>query len=342
MSVINKVLRDLDRREAETRPADATGQVKVAEPAARHGRLFAVIALAVIAIGAGLWAWKARPTKSVNEKAFQPLPAKKQALPAPPPGGTAARPAPPPAAQSPAPAASQSPPAAAPKTEASVPADSAASKTAKAPKATPPARPVARSRAGKQRTATAQSKSTAQYEHAVELLNDGRVSEALQELFGVMRAEPSYVPARQAYVALLLEQGRVDSAQQALVEALSSDPAEPTFALGLARIYAAKRDYPAALEVMDRAGAAGAGPDLQSLRGLVLQRMGRYPEAIEAYRKAIAAGAPAATDWMGLAISLERSGRREEATDAYRHALAAQPSSRELRDYAEERARELQ
>src|SRR6202008_474748 len=91
----------------------------------------------------------------------------------------------------------------------------------------------------------------AYFRRAVLLLNQGRVSEAEDQLVAALVAHPAHAQARQAYVSLLLEQRRVDAARRVLQEALALNPAQPTFALALARVHAQQREYAAALEVMD-------------------------------------------------------------------------------------------
>lgn len=182
----------------------------------------------------------------------------------------------------------------------------------------------------------------ARFRRAAALLNQARVSEAEEQLAAALQADPSHVPARQAYVALLLEQQRVGSAMRLLREAVDVNPAQPTFSLGLARVYAEQRDYPAALAVIEKAGAAGQGADFQALRGTVLQRLGRHAEAVTAYQAALHKSVQPGGTWTGLGISLEALGRRGEAAQAYKRALGAGPLPVELRDYAEARIRALQ
>jgi MSHA biogenesis protein MshN len=182
----------------------------------------------------------------------------------------------------------------------------------------------------------------AHYRRAARYLNQGRVAEAEEQLAAALHADPVHAGARQAYVALLLEQQRIDPARRLLEEALAINPAQPTFALALARIHAEQRDYAAALEVMDRARPAARGADFHALRGALLQRLTRHGEAVEAYENAIRGGTALPTTWIGFGISLEALGRRPEAAQAYRRALAAGPIAPEAREYAESRAKALE
>lgn len=182
----------------------------------------------------------------------------------------------------------------------------------------------------------------AQFRRAAVLLNQGRVSEAEEQLVGALQADPAHVPARQAYVALLLEQQRSDAARRILSDALAVNPSHPTFALAMARILAEQRDYPGALEVIDRAGSVGSNADFLALRGAVLQRMQRHPEAIEAYHASVRGAPQPGTTWVGYGISLEAVGRKSDAAQAYRRSLGAGGLTREVRDYAEGRIRALE
>ncbi|MGH8667594.1 MAG: tetratricopeptide repeat protein, partial [Burkholderiales bacterium] len=172
-------------------------------------------------------------------------------------------------------------------------------------------------------------------------LNQGRVSEAEAQLGLALKSDPAHVPARQAYVALLLEQRRVDEAREMLQEVLGGNSSHAPFALALARIHVEQRDYPAALQAMDKAGDGAQGSDFQSLRAVVLQRMGRHEEAVSAYQAALRSGPQQATTWIGLGISLEALGHRPEAAQAYKRALGAGALAGEVKEYAEARIRAL-
>ncbi|HXM83038.1 MAG TPA: tetratricopeptide repeat protein, partial [Burkholderiales bacterium] len=192
------------------------------------------------------------------------------------------------------------------------------------------------------RTLSSAETAEAQFRRAAVLLNQGRLSEAEDQLAGALRADPSHAAARQAYVALLLEQHRVEAARRLLQETLAINPAQPAFAVALARIYTEHREYRMALEVLDKAGPAARNADFQAMRGAVLQRLGKQVEAVEAYQNAIRITPQPGTTWVGLAISFEALGRRPEAAQAYRRAVDAGSLAAEAKEYAESRARALE
>ena len=374
VSVINKMLQDLDRRQALGTPAEPAVVRPQAAKAGGHEWFWRVVAVLLAATLAWV-AWVAvqlMPRSPVaTEAAFQAAavakarPAAKKAAPAPKPPAldqqqqtavaeaTPAQPAAAPVDHPAAPASDalrlalelqtavveRAPEPA--RTEPVRKAPAARSEPAKPKAALPPPAPKA-SVEKRERTRSAAESAEAQFRRAALLLNHGRVTEAEDQLVAALLVDPSHTAARQAYVALLIEQQRVDVARRVLQDALAADPAQATFALALARIHASQRDYAAALEVMHRAGSVARNADFLALRGAVLQRLSRHGEAVEAYQDAVRGAAQPPATWVGLGISLEALGRRAEAAQAYRRSLASGPMAPETREYAESRAKALE
>jgi MSHA biogenesis protein MshN len=352
VSVINKMLQELDRRNAAAGGESERGPQAVKPVrSARTGhdwfwRVTAVLVLVSVA-WVGWVAYQLQPRTLVTPLALRAAPPAPKAaiIPAPQPelvAKPAPEPEPEPVAAAPEPATQPSEtfklartietPIAEPKPKAKAPA-------AAAPKPAATAKPLVDKR---ERGKSVNEAAEAHFRRAAALLNQGRVSEAEEHLIAALQADPSYVPARQAYVALLLEQQRVDAALRVLREAVAVNPSQPTFSLALARIHVEQRDYRLALDVIDKAGTAAQSPDFQALRGAVLQRLGRHGEAVSAYQKAVLGAPYAAGNWTALGISLEALGRSAEAAQAYQRALSAVPIAAELRDYAQARIRALQ
>ena len=373
MSVINKMLQDLDRRNAAGVEAEAPARPVKAAVVEHHGHewFWRVIALLVlVSVSWVAWvAYQLQPRSIATEQtlriAMQPRSSAVTAASTPvaapiaPIAPIAPEPAPAPVpvkaedpkpevakpevAKAPAetfklareiatPIAERKPPP--PKAEPKKPAPVVVPKTVQAQKdgavdkrASP--KPVAE--AGE-----------AQFQRAAAFLKQGRLSEAEDQLVAALQAHPNHLGARQAHVALLLEQQRVDEALGALREAVALNPRHPAFLLTLARVHAEQRDYKSALEVMDKAGPVAEGADFLTLRGAVLRRLGRHADAVGAYQKAVQSGPQPGETWTGLGISLEAVGRSAEAAQAYQRALGAGRLPREVREYAEARVKALQ
>lgn len=356
MSVINKMLQDLDRRNAMAGADGPAGaqNVKPVEPGRRDGgdvwfwRVVAALLLAAVA-WVGWVAWQLQPRPLFTEQAFR----------------TSAPSAPTPPAITPVVVQESKPVVLEPKPvvqeakpvvqEAkALPPEPAETfrlarsiETPIAERKPPPAKPKAvpekKIAVNKQENPKPPGgEAEAQFRRAAMFLNQGRVSEAEAHLAAALKADRAHASARQAYVALLLEQRRVAEARAMLREAVAANPAHAPFALALARIEVEQRDYGAALKTLDSAGGGAAqAPEFQGLRAVVLQRMGRHAEAVDAYREALRSGAQQATAWIGLGISLEALGHRPEAAQAYKRALGAGALGAEVKDYAEGRIRAL-
>jgi MSHA biogenesis protein MshN len=360
LSVINKMLQELDRRNAVGQDTEDGGPqpVKsVAPPPPRGGQEWFWRVLAALVLISVCWvAWVAyqlQPRTVVTPLALQQAAVPRrvvveQGLPKPIPAVEAPKPEP--LEAKPEPIAAPETFKLARSTETAVAdakpraARTQARKAAPIPVATAPAAaPSTKVVVDKRERANGTSDAAeARFRRAAALLSQARISEAEEQLAAALQADPSHLAARQAYVALLLEQQRVASALRLLREAVEADPEQPLFSLGLARVYAEQREYPAALAVIDKAGPAAQGADFQVLRAAVLQRLGRHAEAVGAYEDALKKSPQTAGTWTGLAISLEALGRHVDATQAYQRALAVGPLPQQLRDYAEARIRALQ
>jgi Tfp pilus assembly protein PilF len=361
VSVINQMLQELDRRNATpgTEGEQPPQQVKaVARPGTGHEWFWRTVAALLFAAVAWVaWvAYQLQPWPPLaTEQAYKAAEnAKKGAI------KVAAKPPPaPPAAPSPSASSETQVPQPAPVETlrlaqtlqtpvAERPATAPRPDPAPPPKPEAPAPRKAEPKAAKplvakrERAKPGSELAEAQFRRAALLLNQGRVSEAEEQLVGALHADPGHVTARQAYVALLLEQQRTDAARRVLADALAVDPSHPIFALALARILAEQRDYGGALEVMDRAGSVARNADFLALRGAVFQRMQRHPEAIEAYQASVRGAPQPGTTWVGYGISLEAVGKRSDAAQAYRRSLGAGGLTREVREYAEARIRALE
>jgi MSHA biogenesis protein MshN len=181
------------------------------------------------------------------------------------------------------------------------------------------------------------------FRKAAQMLERGRVVDAEDALLAALEADHAHQAARQTLVALYLEQGRIDDARRHLQEGLAFNPNYSPFAVALARIHVDRGDYAAALAVLKKAEAAAQGnPDFHALHGAVLQRLGRHDAAADAYRKALETGRQSGAAWVGLGISLEALGKRPEAAEAFRRGVASGTLADEVRTYAEQRVRQLQ
>jgi len=365
MSLINRMLRELDRRQpsgAKVQNPAASAQVRaVSRSERRHEWFWRIVAVLVLASAAWV-AWvayqlkphapiatelamnaaeaaKARPTVNVSQA---PAPAK----PAAPPPASAVPPEPR------RDVASASPPRQPPLEilklaqliETPIPALAApstkprAARAAVAPVVLPSSMAVTR----RDRPRSAEAEAEDRFREGVALLNQGRVSDAQQDFAAALQRQAAHEPARQALVSILIDRGQLEEARQRLQEGLALNPAQVQFANVLARILVERRDYAGAAGVLEARREAGRNdPDYQLLLGAVLQRLGRHVDAAEAFRSAIELKNQPGAAWVALGVSLEASGKKQDAIQAYRRSLLASALSQDTRSYAETRIRAL-
>lgn len=398
MSLINKMLQDLDKRHA----ADGSGKTLTQElrpVAARKDwrRIMWEIGAGLL-IGAGWTGWvlyQISPRPVVTDLVFQ-LQAKRPQVAAGPrtPAGPQAQPpqAAPLAPTAPAAPAAvpQSPPAAAvtapapvlpgvkgmdaeqlklateiatpfqeksfaakPRAERKRPAEAApASATADAGKSAAPAltqaapAPKAQGPASidkRVHLATSAERAESEFRKATALLNQGRVAEAIDGFKSTLQQDAGHAPARQALVGLLLENRRMDEAQQVLQEGLSLHPGRSAYAMLLARIQVERGDLQGAHEILSKhAGSAAGDADYYAFDAALLQRLGRHQEAVASYQAALKLAPRAGLWWMGMGISLQADKRNAEALDAFRQAKSAGGLSPDLLAFVDQRVKLLQ
>jgi MSHA biogenesis protein MshN len=183
----------------------------------------------------------------------------------------------------------------------------------------------------------------AEFRRAALMLERGRVADAEQALLAAIDAQHTHQAARQTLIALYIEQGRIDESRRHLQEGLAVNPAYTPFAVALARIHVDRREYSIALEILDQARTTGqTSAEFHALRAAILQRMARHAEAADAYRMALGFGVQSGASWVGLGISLDALGRKPEAAEAFRRGVAAGALTDEVRAYADQRVRQLQ
>jgi len=392
MSLINKMLQDLDKRHA----ADGGGKTvtqQLRPVAVRKGwRRIAWEVGAGLIIGAGWSVWvlyQVSPRTVVTDLAFQSQ-AKKPRLAAAPQAPAApmapvpvqaAAPQPPAAATMPAPEIA----AAAPQTKGSAPVDvdmfklateiatpfdekrlaakpgvkprlaagaAPAPKTVKKEKSVPgtvalgapaPAVPVPASIDKRIHLSAPAERAEIEFQKATRLLNQGRVAEAIDGYKSSLQQDAGHAAARQALVGLLLENRRIDEAQQFLQEGLSLNPDRSAYAMLLARIQVERGDLQGAHDLLSKhAGSAAGDADYHAFDAALLQRLERHKEAVASYQEALKLAPRAGLWWMGMGISLQADNRGAEALDAYRRAKSAGSLSPALLAFVDQRMKQLQ
>ncbi len=193
------------------------------------------------------------------------------------------------------------------------------------------------------RVSTPAERGEIQFRNATALLNQGRVAEAIDGYKTTLLLDAGHGAARQALLGLLLENKRIDEAQQYLQEGLSIHPDRSSYAMLLGRIQVERGDLQGAHDLLNRHAAGAANnADYHALDAAVLQRLGRHKDAVAGYQAALKLAPRAGLWWMGLGISLQADGRGAEALDAFRRAKSAGGLSSDLLTFIDQRVKQLQ
>jgi MSHA biogenesis protein MshN len=343
MSLINKMLQDLDARGGAQAGAASLAIVKPVLRGERRTPLLAAagaLLLAALAAG-GYFGWRAlqRPAPAAAVVTDPATPIKTILL------------APRQAPRAPVPAVQALPVPEAEAEPAAVPADVAPPRP-HAPRKAPaikemPAEPVPqapRPAAPKNEPAAraqpAQQRAESEYRRALASLQEGRVGEAIASLEQVLVLDPRHEAARQTLVGLLIENRRPDEAARQLQQALGADPRQPALAMLLARLQI-ERGWTGIDTLQRTLPYASGNAEYHAFLAGALQRQQRHREAAEQYQAALGT-APGNGVWlMGLGISLQADKRNAEAISAFQRARSSPSLPADLQGFVDRRLQQL-
>ena len=190
---------------------------------------------------------------------------------------------------------------------------------------------------------TPQQAAEGEYRQATVLQQQGRTAEAVSMLEQTLKSDAQHTAARQTLISLLLESKRHDDAMRWLQQWLSADRNQLGMAMILARLQVEKGMTPSATETLQRSlPFAQDKPDFLAFMAALQQRQSHHKEAADLYREALKRIPQNAVWSMGLAISLQADGRNQDALDAYKQAKDGSGLSPELLAFVEQKISQLQ
>jgi MSHA biogenesis protein MshN len=332
MSLINKMLQDLDARGGSPAGAPAQSDIKlVLREERRHAPLMiagGALLLAALVAG-GYFGWRAlqRP-RAVAVGAPVTVAPVKTVLLAPLPPPVPVEPAIEPVAPvAPAPVAKEEPPVPRKQTRAGTPPVAAVKKAE--PVAAPSPVPL-----------TAPQRAETEYRRGLATLQEGRTGDAIASLENALQIDPRHEAARQTLVGLLIENKRPDDAMRQLQQALGADPRQPAMAMLLARLQIERGGNGVDTLLRTLPYAAG-NADYHAFLAGALQRQQRHREAAEQYQAALRANPQNGVWLMGLGISLQADKRNGEALDAFQKARSSASLSPELQAFIDRKLLQL-
>jgi MSHA biogenesis protein MshN len=179
-----------------------------------------------------------------------------------------------------------------------------------------------------------------EYRRGIVAHRQGRAEEAAGNYRAALEDYPEHAAARQTLAALLIEAKHFDDAEELLRKGTELPSVRLPSTLALARLKVERNQVPAALELLQKNAAFGErSAEYQGFTGALLNRAGRAAEAAERYLAATALAPGEGRWWAGLGIALETAGKVAEAREAYQKARALPGLPADLAQHVEQRLR---
>lgn len=164
--------------------------------------------------------------------------------------------------------------------------------------------------------------------------------QAVVHLSDLLKQNPGLLKPSLLLARIYLDGNQPAKMEPVLRQALQRNPRQPELTLYLARSLLAQQRLAEAADTLASAMREDNADHL-GLMAALRQRQGRHGEASEFYRGALKLK-PSQANWhSGLAISLEHLGMTGAARDAYRRSLQSQQLDRGLRTFVENRLQQL-
>jgi Flp pilus assembly protein TadD len=180
----------------------------------------------------------------------------------------------------------------------------------------------------RRKVALAPRSALAQYDLGVTLGSTGQLGEAVACYARALELDPGNAWAHNNLGTAMLNVGRPDEAMTHFLRAVELDPALRNARLNLANLLALQNRFDDAFVQYETLlkPAKPDGGEVNRNYGFALFRAGRYPQAIEQFDRAIAAGGGTARVHCRLGSALAALGRRDEALRHFQEAMKLDPT----------------
>ncbi|MEX2487893.1 MAG: tetratricopeptide repeat protein, partial [Pseudomonadales bacterium] len=176
------------------------------------------------------------------------------------------------------------------------------------------------------------------YESGLKLNDEGNKAAAIEQMAQALERDPGHRDARDRLATYLVDRGRTRRAIEVLLTGLEIDPDQYDWAELAAHILVDTGELDAAVETLEKTRpAVSEDPDYYAFLAALLQKLGRYQESADQYRRVVQVRPNKGLWWMGLGISLERIEQFSDAREAYDKALEDNSLSTDLRRYINQR-----
>ena len=179
----------------------------------------------------------------------------------------------------------------------------------------------------------------AQIADAIERNNS---NEAIRLLRTLILQQPDNINAKKRLAALYFSEGRSEDAQRLLQDTLSQTPADSSVRLMYARLMAQKNEQELAYYTLKEADDyPPANIELLGFRASIAQQMGKLDAALSDYALLVSLDARNAKWWLGQAVVADKQGERKLAIASYREAYALQSLDANIQRFIAQRLQSL-
>jgi MSHA biogenesis protein MshN len=281
MSLVNKMLRDLDARAPQAANDNVVPSLVAAAPrrvsAGMRSWIAPVAGVVVVGIAIGVWRWwpVAGPAKVETSALAGPVSQPVR------PTAAAAR-------KTPAPVAGT---------------------------------PKANTHTAEAETIAIVPQQVDRFDAAVAALRDGDPARAERLFRELLSGRPGHLRARELLAGLYVETGRLTEATALLDRGLKLAPRNPGLSVLLSRLLTEQGEETRAAAILGEALTTHpSDAELNALAAALDTRAGHNEQAVLHYRAALAARPGDGRLWLGLGIALEATGEQRDARDAYQRA----------------------
>ena len=204
----------------------------------------------------------------------------------------------------------------------------------------PTAKVVKSSISVSRRKVSAQHLAKQKMQQAEDAVNQNELSKAETLFEDVLVLTPNNKAARKQLAALWFGRKSYQSALNLLSQGIALTPQDSEFRLMQARIYLTQGNSEKAYQVLQ---ALDQSNDVEYLLTLanVAQKLGKYPQAIRAYKQLASKQPSEGRWWLGLAVAYDSNAEYLLAINGYRSAIAQGDLSKTSLQFAKKRLSEL-
>ena len=205
----------------------------------------------------------------------------------------------------------------------------------------PPTKPVANKMQVKAIEFSVQQRTDKTFSEAKKLARKGLIKQAIAQYQQVLQLMPVHDAARVELAALYFGREKVAKALVVLNEGLAIESDNISWSRLAAKIHYQQQNYAAALQYLQLPVITEQQIEYVALKATSLQRLKQFSAAAAEFRRLVTVNPTNGRWWLGLATSLEAAGDKTSALVAYRKSLEMSNISSNSRQFVMSRLRSL-